>query len=52
MIDGILFILKYVMPFMGLLCVGGVIADHVFPHIKPLEKWLSSLPAWDDEDEN
>ena len=42
--DGILFILKYVLPFMGLLCVGGVIADHVLPRIKPLEKWFESLP--------
>ncbi len=35
--------------YMGVLCVGCLIADYVFPHIPFIERWLKSLPAWDDE---
>lgn len=35
--------------YMGVLCVGCLIADYVFPHIPSIERWLKSLPAWDDE---
>jgi hypothetical protein len=35
---------------MFVLCVGCLVADYIFPHIKPLQKWLDSLPNWDEED--
>ena len=30
--------------------VGGLVADYIFPHIKPLERFLDSLPMMDDEE--
>lgn len=38
--------------YLGVLCVGCIIADYVFPHIPFIERWLESLPAWEDEDED
>ena len=35
--------------YMGVLCVGCLIADYVFPHIPFIERWIESLPAWEDE---
>ena len=36
----------------GILTLGGFVADYVFPHIKPLERWRKSLPLYgDDADE-
>lgn len=37
--------------FLVVLGVGGLIADYVFPHIPPLQRWLDSLPEWDDEED-
>ena len=31
--------------------VGCLIADFVFPHIRPLQKWLDSLPEYEDDAE-
>lgn len=36
---------------MLILCVGCVIADYIFPHIPPLQRWLDSLPDYDEEEE-
>lgn len=36
----------------GLLCVltiGGFIADYIFPHIRPLNRFIESLPMMEDD---
>lgn len=38
--------------YMGILAVGGVVADYVFPHIGPLERYIDSLPLMREEDAN
>ena len=35
---------------MGVLGIGGLIADYVFPRIGPLNRWLDSLPGYEDDD--
>lgn len=35
--------------FLLVLGVGGLIADFVFPHIPFLQKWLESLPEYEDD---
>ena len=38
--------------FLAVLGVGGLIADYVFPHIPLIQRFLDTLPDWDeDEDE-
>lgn len=44
-------------PFLGytaaillILGIGGLIADYVFPHIPFIERFIYSLPEWDDEE--
>lgn len=44
-------------PFLGytaaillILGIGGLIADYVFPHIHFIERFIDSLPEWDDEE--
>lgn len=36
--------------FLGVLGIGALIADYVFPHIPFIERFLDSLPDWEDED--
>lgn len=48
--DLILF-LAYMTVLNLVLAVGCLIADYVFPHIPFIEKYLESLPAWDDEED-
>lgn len=36
--------------FMLLLVIAGVIADYILPHIPFIQRWLDSLPDWDEED--
>ena len=36
--------------FLLILGVGGLIADYIFPHIPFIERFLDSLPYWEDED--
>ena len=50
-IDCLLMFLIYMVPFMLILCVGCFIADYVFPHIPFLNRWLDSLPEFEEEDE-
>lgn len=38
--------------YLGVLCVGCLVADFIFPHIPFIERWLESLPAWEDEDDS
>lgn len=37
--------------FMAVLGIGGLIADYVFPHIPFIQRFLDSLPNWDEEEE-
>lgn len=37
--------------FLLILGVGGLIADYVFPHIPFIQRFLDSLPDWEDEEE-
>lgn len=44
-------------PFLGytaaillILGIGGLIADYVFHHIPFIERFIDSLPEWDDEE--
>lgn len=36
--------------FLLILAVGGLIADYVLPHIPFIQRWLDSLPDWEDEE--
>lgn len=37
--------------FFVLLGIGGIIADYIFPHIKPLTRYIDRLPMMDEEAE-
>lgn len=37
--------------FMVVLGVGGLIADYIFPRIPFIQRWLDTLPDWDEEEE-
>lgn len=37
--------------FLFLLGLGGLIADFVFPHIPFIQRWLDSLPEYEDDNE-
>lgn len=43
-----LFILTIYLLILG---IGCLIADFVFPHIPFIERYLESLPDWDDEED-
>ena len=50
-LDAAVVFLLYVAGILLTLGVGGLVADYIFPHIKPLERFLDSLPMMDDEEE-
>lgn len=50
-VDCLLVFLIYMVPFMLLLGIGGLIADYVLPHIPIVNRWLDSLPDYDDDEE-
>lgn len=35
--------------WLGILSIGGLVADYIFPHIKPLIKYLDSLPMMEED---
>ena len=37
--------------YLLILCVGCLIADYVFPHIPISQRFLDSLPDWDEEED-
>ena len=41
----------YLSGFLLVLGVGGLIADYVFPYIPFIQRFLDSLPDWEDEEE-
>ena len=47
--DLVLFLI-YMTVLNGVLCMGCLVADYIFPHIPFIERYLESLPAWDDEE--
>lgn len=36
--------------YLSILGVGGVIADYILPHIPFIQRFIDSLPEWDDEE--
>lgn len=50
-IDCLLVFFVYMGSFCLLLGIGAFVADYVFPHIPFLNKWLESLPEFEEEDE-
>ena len=49
--DDLAIFLGYTSAILLILGIGGLIADYVFPHIPFIQKYLDSLPDWDDEEE-
>ena len=49
-LDAAVVFLFYVAAILLTLGIGGLVADYIFPHIKPLERFLDSLPMMDDEE--
>lgn len=47
--DLVLFLI-YMAVLNGVLCVGCLVADYIFPHIPFINRYLDSLPDWDEED--
>lgn len=41
----------YLAPFFLLLGIGGLIADYVLPHIPFIQRFLDSLPEYEDDDD-
>lgn len=37
--------------FLVVLGIGAFIADYILPHIPFVQRYLDSLPDWDDEEE-
>lgn len=48
--DDLLIFLGYTSAILLILGIGGLIADYVFPHIPFIERFIDSLPEWDDEE--
>ena len=38
--------------FLIVLGIGGLIADYVFPHIPFIERFLDTLPDWDEYEDD
>lgn len=37
--------------FRFILAIGGFVADYIFPHIKPLQRYIDSLPMMEEDEE-
>lgn len=48
--DDLAIFLGYTSAILLILEIGGLIADYVFPHIPFIERFIDSLPEWDDEE--
>ena len=48
--DDLAIFLGYTSAILLILGIGGLIADYVFPHIPFNERFIDSLPEWDDEE--
>lgn len=49
MLDEAVVDLAILAAFLLILAAGGFIADYVFPHIPFIERFIDSLPNWDNE---
>ena len=49
--ENLLMLLIYLVPFLTILGVGGLVAEYILPHIPFINRWLESLPDFEDEDE-
>lgn len=47
--EDLVLLLIYLTGLNAVLVVGCLIADYVFPHIPFIERYLDSLPDWDDD---
>lgn len=36
--------------YLVVLALCGIVADYILPRIKPLERWLETLPQWEDDE--
>lgn len=50
MMSDLAIFLGYTAAILLILGIGGLIADYVFPHIPFIERFIDSLPEWDDEE--
>ena len=50
MMEDLALFLFYMTVLNGVLCVGCLVADYIFPHIPFINRYLDSLPDWDEED--
>lgn len=50
-LDAAVVFLLYAAGILLTLGVGGLVADYIFPHIKPLGRFMDCLPMMDDEEE-
>ena len=50
MMSDLVIFLGYTAAILLILGIGGLIADYVFPHIPFIERFIDSLPEWDDEE--
>ena len=48
--DDLAIFLGYTSAILLILGIGSLIADYVFPHIPFIERFIDSLPEWDDEE--
>lgn len=48
--DDLAIFLGYTSAILLILGIDGLIADYVFPHIPFIERFIDSLPEWDDEE--
>lgn len=49
MMDELVVDLYILAGLLGLLGVGGIFADYVLPHFKPLMRWIDALPLCRDD---
>jgi len=52
MVEDLILLLAYMSATCLILGVAGFVADYILPHIGPLERWLETLPQWEDEDDD
>lgn len=50
MMSDLAIFLGYTAAILLILGIVGLIADYVFPHIPFIERFIDSLPEWDDEE--
>lgn len=50
MMSDLAIFLGYTAAILLILGIGGLIVDYVFPHIPFIERFIDSLPEWDDEE--